>query len=62
MRQPKLPEDVLQYFRREGARGGTIAGKKMTAAQRKAHALKASKAAAAARSKKKQATKGSVDG
>jgi hypothetical protein len=55
MRPPKLPDDVLQYFRNEGARGGAIAGKKMTAAQRKARALKASKAAAAARTKKKNA-------
>jgi hypothetical protein len=57
MRRPKLPDDVLQYFRDHGARGGTIAGKKMTPAQRKARAVKASKAAAVARTKKKNAKK-----
>jgi hypothetical protein len=55
MRQPKLPDDVLQYFRHQGARGGKLAGKQMTAAERKARALKASKAAAAARTKKRLA-------
>jgi hypothetical protein len=54
MRKP-LPEDVLDYFRKEGARGGTIAAKGMTAAERKARSRKGGHAAAAARSKKKQA-------
>jgi len=55
----RLPPDVLAYFRAEGIRGGSIGGKRsaanMTAAQRKARAIKASKAAAAARTKKAQA-------
>lgn len=52
----KLSDDVLDYFRRHGARGGKIGGKRaaanMTPAQRKARATKASKAAALARTKK----------
>lgn len=57
MRQPRLPDDVLQYFKDQGARGGTIGSKGMTAAARKARATKASKAAALARTKKKHAKK-----
>ena len=53
----RLPDDVLKFFRREGARGGTRAGQTMTAAQRKARALKASRAAALARTRKAQAKK-----
>jgi hypothetical protein len=52
MRQPKLPDDVLQYFRSQGARGGKIAGQKMTAAERSARAKIASQAAAIKRSAK----------
>ena len=52
----KLPADVLAYFRKQGAKGGKIGGKRsletMTAAQRSARATKASKAAAAARKAK----------
>jgi hypothetical protein len=55
----RLPTDVLDYFRKQGAIGGAIGGKrraeKMTAAERKASATKASKAAAAARTKRKHA-------
>lgn len=55
----RLPEHVLDYFRKEGARGGAIGGKRaaanMTVAQRKARAVKASKAATAARAAKKVA-------
>lgn len=51
----------LDYFKAQGAKGGKIGGKKvaamMTPAQRKARALKASRAAAVARTKKKQAKK-----
>jgi hypothetical protein len=53
----KLPPDVLEYFRREGARGATMQAAAMTPAQRKARALKASQAAAVARSKKAKAKK-----
>ena len=52
-----LPADVLEYFRREGSRGATLQAANMTAAQRKARATKASKAAALARTKKKTAKK-----
>jgi len=55
----RLPADVLEFFRRQGARGGKIGGKRsletMTPDQRTARARKASKAAAAARSSKKNA-------
>jgi hypothetical protein len=53
----QLPKAVLDYFRQHGARGGTIAGKTMTAAQLKARATKASHAAAIARTAKKNAKK-----
>ena len=51
----KLPDAVLEYFRKEGARGATMQAAAMTPAQRKARAVKASKAAALARTKRKQA-------
>ena len=54
MARRKLTDDALDYFREHGARGGTIAGKRMTTAERKARAVKASRAAAVARTKKKQ--------
>jgi len=48
----------LDYFRQQGAKGGKIGGKRAAAllspAERKARAIKASKAAAAARLKKKK--------
>ena len=57
----KLPEDVLKYFREQGARGGRIGGKRaletMTPAQRVARAKKASVAAAAARRRSAKKTK-----
>lgn len=57
MRQPLLPNDVLQYFRDQGSRGAKKAAANMTPAERKARATKASQAAAVARSKKKSAKK-----
>jgi hypothetical protein len=52
----KLPPEVLDYFRQQGKRGGSIGGrtsaKNMTPAQRTARATKASKAAAVARKAK----------
>jgi hypothetical protein len=55
----RLPDDVLNYFRKQGAIGGAIGGKRAAAnatpAERRARALKASKAAAAARTKKRLA-------
>lgn len=56
-----LSVDALDYFRREGARGGKIGGgkswAKLTKAERSARATKASQAAALARTKKKSAKK-----
>ena len=58
----KLPADVLEFFKEQGAKGGRIGGKRsletMTAEQRAARAKKASKAAAAARRAKAQKAKG----
>ena len=60
----KLPSDVLQFFKAQGARGGRIGGKRsletMTAAQRTARAKKASTAAAEARKVKAEKTKGTA--
>jgi hypothetical protein len=55
----KLPAAALEFFRKQGARGGKIGGKRsletMTPAERSARALKASRAAAIARSEKARA-------
>jgi hypothetical protein len=52
----KLPQEVLAYFRTQGAKGGKIGGKrswaKLTAAERSARAKKASVAGVAARRRK----------
>ena len=52
----RLPPDVLDYFRKQGAKGGRIGGKMaletMTADERRARAKKAGKASAAARKAK----------
>lgn len=52
----RLPDDVLEYFRKQGSRGATLQAANMTAAERKARAIKASQAAAVARTAKKKAT------
>lgn len=62
----RLPDDVLEYFRTQGAKGGKLGGASggkraaanMTPAQRKARAIKAGKAAGIARTKKKNAKDG----
>lgn len=62
MAKEKLPPEVLEYFRKEGAKGGKIGGKiggkrsleTMTPEERTARAKKASAAAAAARKAAKQ--------
>ena len=55
----RFPADVMEFFRKQGAKGGKIGGKRsletMTSAQRSARAMKASKAAAAARTAAKKA-------
>ena len=52
----KLPSEILEYFRAQGAKGGRIGGKRsletMTPEERSARAKKASKAAAEARKAK----------
>lgn len=52
----KLPSDVLEFFRKQGARGGKIGGKRslvtMTAEQRAERAKKASRVAAEVRKAK----------
>jgi hypothetical protein len=53
MAKKALPADVLDYFRKQGTKGGKIGGRKaaanMTAAERTARARKGGLAAAAAR-------------
>ena len=57
----RLTDDVLDYFRKQGARGGKIGGKRaaasMSAAERTARATKASHAAAKVRTAKAKAAK-----
>ena len=53
-----LSDDAIAYFRRQGAKGGKISRETSTPAQRSARATKASRAAALARTKKKQAKGG----
>ena len=63
MSKKKLPPDVLEYFRKQGAKGGKIGGKiggkrsleTMTPEERSARAKKASAAAVAARDAKRKA-------
>jgi hypothetical protein len=62
MAKKKLPPEVLEYFRKQGAKGGKIGGKTggkrsletMTPEERTARAKKASAAATAARKAKKK--------
>ena len=66
MAKKKLPPDVLDFFRKQGAKGGKIGGKiggkrsleTMTPEERSARAKKASAAAVAARKAKKKQSKG----
>jgi len=61
MKKKAIPEDVLDYFRKQGAKGGKIGGKRsletMTPEERAARASLAGLASAAARAAKKKATK-----
>ena len=56
MAKKKLPAEILEYFRKQGARGGKIGGKRsletMTPEERAARAKKASAAAVAVRKAK----------
>ncbi len=50
-----MPDEVKRYLQQIGSRGGKVAAKSMTAQQRRARAVKASRAAAKARQAKKEA-------
>ncbi len=58
----RLPPDVLEFFRKQGAKGGRIGGKRsletMTPAERTARATKAGQAAAKARKARPKKAKG----
>jgi hypothetical protein len=60
MATKKLPPEVLEFFRKQGAKGGKIGGKRsletMTPEERTARAKKASQAAVVARKAKKRRT------
>jgi hypothetical protein len=66
MAKKKLLPEVLEYFRKQGAKGGKIGGKiggkrsleTMTPEERSARAKKASAAAVAARKAKKKHSEG----
>ena len=75
MAKNNLPEEVLEFFRREGSRGGKKAAAALTPEQRRARAKKASlalspelrserarKAVAAREVKRKAARKNSIAG
>jgi hypothetical protein len=57
MKKKAIPKDVLDYFRKQGAKGGEIGGKRsletMTPEERAARASLAGLASAAARAAKK---------
>jgi len=59
--KPKLPKEVLEFFQKQGARGGKIGGKRsletMTPEERSERARKASKKAAEVRTKRTAARK-----
>ena len=59
MAKKTLPPEVLEYFRKQGAKGGKIGGKRsletMTPDERTARAKKASAAAAARKRRPQQA-------
>lgn len=61
----RLSADALAYFREQGAKGGKIGGKRvaemMTPAERKARAIKASRAAALVRTAKRKAALEALD-
>ncbi|MCE5308526.1 MAG: hypothetical protein LLG20_12885 [Acidobacteriales bacterium] len=62
MAKKRLPPEVLEFFRKQGAKGGKIGGKRsletMTPEERKDRAKKASAAAVAARRAKKKRSEG----
>jgi hypothetical protein len=61
MAKKRLPLEVLEYFRKQGAKGGKIGGKRsletMTPEERTARAKKASDVAVAVRKAKKKSTR-----
>lgn len=65
-KKPKIPDDVLEWFRAQAIKGGKIGGKRsletMTPEQRTARAKKAAAASALARSAKAKAERESERG
>jgi hypothetical protein len=61
MAKKRLPPEILEFFRKQGAKGGKIGGRRsletMTPEERSARAVKASAAAVAARQAKKKRAK-----
>jgi hypothetical protein len=53
----RLPSEVLDYFRKEGAKGGKTSSQRMTTAARQARAAAAGRASGAARRAKKKAAR-----
>jgi hypothetical protein len=53
MSKKQLSEEALAYFRHQGAQGGKIGSRRLTAAQRKARAQKAGRASARAKKARK---------
>lgn len=53
MAKPRLPSEILHYFKTQGAKGGKTSSARMTKAARRARAVAAGKASAAARAKTK---------
>ena len=56
-RKGLVPAEVLEFLRKQAAKGGKIAAKRMTKAERTARAKTAAAASAKVRSKKAAATK-----
>jgi len=52
-----LPPDVLDFFKKQGQRGGKTSAKSLTSSERKARAQKAAAKSAEVRSKKAAAKK-----
>jgi hypothetical protein len=50
---PKLPSDVLKFFKKQGKKGGKLAAEAMSPEERTARAKKAAAASAKVRSTKK---------
>jgi len=54
MAKPRLPSEILDYFRTQGAKGGKTSSRRMSKAERQARAAEAGRASGAARRAKKE--------